>query len=190
MFDQLFRNWWLYLVRAVLAIAFGILALVWPGATTFVLVLLFGTFALGDGIFAIATSITFHRHFERWWALLLEGLAGIILGFLTFLWPGITALILVYFIAAWAVITGIFEIVAAIQFRDVIPGEWAMILTGLLSVVFGILLSVFPAVGTLGLVWMIGIYAISDGITQIIFAFRLRGLKHGVEQIIPAKILA
>jgi uncharacterized membrane protein HdeD (DUF308 family) len=189
MFTQLFRHWWLFVVRGVLAIVFGILALIWPGVTKLVLVLLFGAFALMDGIFAVAAGITFHRYFERWWAVLLEGLTGIVLGFLTFFWPSITALALLFFIAAWAVITGIFEIVAAIQFRRVIPGEWAMILIGLLSITFGILLFVFPAVGAVGLVWLIGIYAITNGIVQIIFAFRLNGIKRHIEQIIPAEIL-
>ena len=189
MLKQLFRHWWLFVVRGVLAIVFGIVALIWPGPTKYILVLLFGAFALVDGIFAVAAGITFHKYFERWWAVLVEGLTGIVLGVLTFLWPGITALVLVYFIAAWAVITGILEIVAAIQFRRVIAGEWAMILTGLLSIVFGLLLSVSPVVGAVGLVWLIGIYAITDGIMQIIFAFRLHGIKRDIEQIIPPEIL-
>jgi len=188
MLNQLFRHWWLFIVRGVLAIALGILALIWPGATKLFLVLLFGAFALVDGIFTVAAGITFHKYFERWWAVLLEGLSGIVLGFLTFLWPGITALALVFLIAAWAIVTGIFEIVAAIQFRRVIPGEWVMILIGLLSIVLGILLSVFPAMGALSLVWLIAIYAISAGIMQIIFAFRLRGIKRDIEHIIPVKL--
>jgi uncharacterized membrane protein HdeD (DUF308 family) len=113
---------------------------------------------------------------------LLEGVAGIVLGLLTFFWPNITALVLLYFIAAWALITGIFEIVAAIQFRRIISGEWTMILGGLLSVVFGILLFVFPGAGAVSMVWLIGIYAIAFGILEIIFAFRLRSLRHELEK--------
>jgi uncharacterized membrane protein HdeD (DUF308 family) len=173
---QLFRNWWHFAVRGGFTIIFGILALVWPGSAMLALVLLFGAFVLVDGIFAIATGIASHGHFERWWALLLEGLAGIVIAILTFFWPAMTALVLLYFIAAWAVITGIFEIVAAIEFRHVIPGEWVMILGGLLSVLLGVLLFVFPAAGAVSLVWLIGIYAIAAGITEMIFAFRLRGL--------------
>ncbi|HVM70628.1 MAG TPA: HdeD family acid-resistance protein [Anaerolineales bacterium] len=188
MLKQLFRNWWLYLVRGVLAIAFGILALIWPGPTKYALVLLFGAFALVDGIFTIAAGIAFHKYFERWWAVLLEGLLGILLGFLAFFWTGITALALLYFIAAWAIITGIFEIVAAIQFRRLIEGEWMMILTGLLSMVFGALLFSFPTVGAVGLVWLIGIYAIVTGIMEIVFAFRLRGIKRVVESVLPLNI--
>jgi len=177
MFTQLFRNWWLFAVRGVIAIVFGLLALIWPGSAVLALVFLFGAFALVDGIFAVAAGIASHGHFERWWAVLLEGLSGIVIGILTFFWPDITALLLLYFIATWAVITGIFEIMAAIKFRHVIPGEWAMILNGLLSVVLGILLFVFPAAGAVSLVWLIGIYAIAAGFMVMIFAFRLRGLQ-------------
>jgi uncharacterized membrane protein HdeD (DUF308 family) len=173
---QLFRNWWHFAVRGAFTIIFGILALIWPQSAVLALVLLFGAFALVDGILAIATGIASHGHFERWWAVLLEGLAGILIGIMTFFWPAMTALALLYFIAAWAVITGIFEIVAAIEFRHVIPGEWAMIVGGLLSVLLGVLLFVFPAAGALGFVWLVGIYAIAAGITEMIFAFRLRGL--------------
>ena len=175
-FAQLFRNWWHFAVRGGLAILFGIGALIWPQTTTLALVLMFGAFAMTDGIFAVATGIAARGHFERWWAILLEGLTGIVTGLLTFFWPNITALVLLYFIAAWAVITGIFEIVAAIQLRHVISGEWAMILTGLLSVVFGILLFVYPTAGIVSVVWLVGIYAIAAGILEMIFAFRLRGL--------------
>ncbi len=189
MFTQLFRNWWLFVVRGVLAIAFGILALIWPGPTIFALVLLFGAFALADGIVAVATAITFHKYFERWWALLLEGLAGIVIAAMTFFWPGITALVLLYFIAAWAIVTGIFEIVAAFHFRRVISGEWVLILDAVLSILFGVLLFVFPAAGAVGLVWLIGIYAIVAGIISIIFAFRLRGVKRDIEKVITPDVI-
>ncbi|HSL44497.1 MAG TPA: HdeD family acid-resistance protein [Anaerolineales bacterium] len=178
MFTQLFRNWWHFAVRGVLAIVFGVLALIWPDSTKLALVLLFGAFAFVDGIFAVTTGIATRGYFERWWAILLEGIAGIVIGVLTFFWPNITALVLLYFIAAWAVTTGIFEIVAAIEFRHVISGEWVMILAGLLSVLLGILLFVFPSAGMVSVVWLIGIYAIAAGIISMIFAFRLRGLGH------------
>jgi uncharacterized membrane protein HdeD (DUF308 family) len=173
---QIFRYWWLLAARGALAIVFGVLALIWPEPIKLSLVLLFGAFALTDGSLAAAAGIALSGYFERWWALLLEGLTGFVIGVLTFSWPNVTGLVLYYFIAAWAVITGIFEIVAAIQFRRVISREWAMILSGLVSVLFGIVLFVFPAVGAVTLVWLIGIYAIAIGIMEMIFAFRLRGL--------------
>jgi uncharacterized membrane protein HdeD (DUF308 family) len=181
MLDMLARKWWLYVVRGVFAILFGVLALIWPEQTKVALVLVFGVYALGDGIFSLISGIAMYRYFKRWWAVLLEGIAGILVGVLTFLYPNATGLALLYFIAAWAVVTGIFEIVAAIQLRRLIVGEWAMILSGLLSIALGVLLFVFPGAGATSLVWMIGIYAILFGTTLIILAIRLRGLWHELE---------
>jgi uncharacterized membrane protein HdeD (DUF308 family) len=181
MLELFTRNWWLYAVRGVVAVIFGLLALIWPGQTLLALVLVFGAYTLVDGIFAVVAGIAFRRYFERWWAVLLEGLVGIVIGLLTFFWPNITALVLLYLIAAWALITGILEIVAAIQFRRVITGEWAMILSGLLSILFGILLFVFPGAGAVSVIWVIGVYAIVFGISEIIFAFRLRSLRRELE---------
>jgi uncharacterized membrane protein HdeD (DUF308 family) len=173
---MLARNWWVLALRGVLAIIFGVLALIWPGLTLFVLIALFGAYALVDGIFAVIAGIASYGRNERWWAVLLEGIAGIILGVLTFFYPGITALVLVYFIAAWALITGIFEIVAAIRLRKEIEGEWMMVLSGIVSIIFGLFLVVAPGAGALGLTWVIGAYAIAFGILLIILAFRLRSL--------------
>jgi uncharacterized membrane protein HdeD (DUF308 family) len=184
---QLFRNWWHFAVRGGLAILFGVVALIWPETTKLGLVLMFGAFAMTDGIFAVATGIAAREYFERWWAILLEGIAGILIGVLTFFLPNITALVLLYFIAAWAVTTGIFEIVAAIQFRKVISGEWAIVISGLMSVLFGILLFVFPAAGAVSLVWLIGMYAIAFGIMTLVFAFRLRSLSRNLKTVgVPA----
>jgi uncharacterized membrane protein HdeD (DUF308 family) len=177
MLEKFAYNWWMFAVRGAVAVIFGLLALVWPGQTLLALVLLFGAFALVDGFFAVIAGIAARRYFDRWWAVLLEGIAGIVIGLLTFFWPNITALVLVYFIAAWALITGIFEIVAAIQLRRVITNEWMYILGGLLSILFGILLFVFPGAGAVSLIWLIGIYAIVFGISEMIFAFRLRSLR-------------
>jgi uncharacterized membrane protein HdeD (DUF308 family) len=181
MLEKITQNWWMFAVRGVVAIIFGVLALIWPGQTLQALVLVFGAYALVDGIFAVIAGIAARGYFDRWWAVLLEGVAGVVIGLLTFFWPNITALVLLYFIAAWALITGIFEIVAAIQLRRVITGEWMLILGGLLSILFGILLFVFPGTGAVSLIWLIGIYAIVFGISEIIFAFRLRGLGHELE---------
>ena len=178
---QLFRDWWHFAVRGVLTIVFGIVALIWPNVTSLALVLLFGAFVLTDGIFTVATGIASRKYFKRWWALLLEGLTGIVIAAITFIWPNITGLALMYFIAGWAILTGIFEIAAAIEFRNLIPGEWTTVLMGMLSIIFGILLFVSPSAGALGIVWAIGSYAIFFGIMEIVFAFRLRGLGRELE---------
>jgi uncharacterized membrane protein HdeD (DUF308 family) len=178
---QLSRDWWHFAVRGVLAIVFGIMTLIWPGLTMTALVLLFGAFALVDGIFTMFTGLESRKYFKQWWTLLLEGLTGIVIAALTFVWPNVTALVLLYFIAVWAIFTGIFEIMAAIELRNVIVGESAMILYGLLSIVLGVLLFAFPQAGAVSLAWAIGFYAIVAGIMEIVVAFRLRGLGHKLE---------
>jgi uncharacterized membrane protein HdeD (DUF308 family) len=182
---MLTRNWWVLALRGVFAIIFGVLAILWPGITLLALIMLFGAYALVDGIFAVIAGIASYGRNERWWAVLLEGIAGIILGVLTFLWPGITALVLVYFIAAWALITGVFEIAAAIWLRKEIEGEWMMVLSGIVSIIFGLFLLVAPGAGALGLTVVIGVYAIVFGILRLMLASRLRKLPRD-EQTIDA----
>jgi uncharacterized membrane protein HdeD (DUF308 family) len=186
MLEKITQNWWMYAVRGLVAIIFGILAFTRPEQALQALVLVFGAFALVDGIFAMFAGIASYRYFERWWAMLLEGVAGIVMGLLTFFWPNITALVLLYMIAAWALITGIFEIVAAIQLRRLITGEWMLILGGLLSILFGVVLFVFPVAGAVSVIWVIGIYAVVFGISEIILAFRLYGLRREIEPAIKA----
>ncbi len=136
--------------------------------------LVIGAYALVDGVFGVINGISSYDERERWWVILLEGLAGIVVGIMTLVWPSITALTLLYLIAAWAVITGVMEIVAAIQLRRVIEGEWMIVLSGIASIIFGIILFIFPGEGALGLTWLIGIYAIIFGVMLIVLAFRLR----------------
>ncbi len=183
MLDKIARNWWLYALRGLAAVIFGVLALIWPEQAKVVLVLMFGAYVLVDGVFAAIAGVALHRYVDLWWAVLLEGVGGIVIGLLTFIWPNITALVLLYFIAAWAVITGIFEIWAAIQLRLLIPGEWVLILSGLLSILFGVLLFVFPGAGAVSLVWLIGLYVIFDGSLLIFLSFRLRSLRHDLETV-------
>ena len=186
---QLSRDWWHFAVRGVLAIVFGLMALIWPDSTKIALVLLFGAFALVDGILTVATAIQSRTYFKQWWAVLLQGLTGIVIAVLAFVWPDVTALVLLYFIGAWAILSGIFEIMAAIELRDLIVGESVMVLHGLLSIVLGVLLFAFPEAGALSLAWAIGFYAIFAGIMEVVFAFRLRGLGRQLEskQTSPAK---
>ena len=169
------RNWWALALRGLAAILFGILAFAWPGITLFVLVVFFGAYMLVDGIFAIVAAVRAAGEQARWWLLLLEGVLGVGVGLVAFFWPGLTALALLYLIAAWAIVTGIMEIAAAIRLRREMVGEWALILGGALSVLFGVLLVVIPArAGLLSLTWLIGAYAVVFGVLQVILAFRVR----------------
>jgi uncharacterized membrane protein HdeD (DUF308 family) len=169
------RNWWALVLRGLAAILFGVLAFAWPGITLFVLVLFFGAYMLVDGIFAIVAAVRAAGEEDRWWLLLVQGILGVLAGLVAIFWPGLTALALLYFIAAWAIVTGIMEIVAAVRLRQEIEGEWALGLSGLLSVIFGVLLVVLPApAGLLSLVWLIGAYAVATGVLLVILAFRVR----------------
>ena len=170
------RNWWVFVLRGVLAILFGIVAWVWPGLTVSALVILFGAYAFVNGIFAVFAGIASFGENRRWWAELLVGIAGIILGILTFFWPGVTALALLYLIAAWAIVSGVFEIGAAIELRKAIDNEWLLGIGGVVSVIFGLILIFFPGSGAISLVWVIGIYAIIFGVLLIALGFRLRNV--------------
>ena len=181
MLTQLFRDWWLIAARGVVSIVFGILALFWREPTELVLVLLFGIFSFMDGIFGIAVGTAARGYFARWWALLVEGIMGIVMGVLIFYWPDVTPLVLLYFIAVRAVVTGILEILLAIEFRQAFPGEWRMIIGGILSVFLGTLLFIFPAEGRASLIWLISIYAIITGLIELMFAFRLWSLSRELE---------
>lgn len=183
MVSVLARNWWIVALRGVLGIIFGILALIWPGITLSVLVLLFGAYALIDGIFSVIEGVVrATQRQERWWVLVLEGLLGVAAGIATLIWPGITALILLYLIAAWAIITGVLEVIAAIRLRKEIEGEFWLALSGIASILFGVVLFLFPGTGALAVVWMIGIYGLVFGVLTLILAFRLRSWGKDNEQ--------
>ena len=168
------RYWWALVLRGVLAVVF-VVAWAWLGLTLGALVLLFGAYAMVDGVFAVVAGVTSYGERRCWWAELLRGVAGIVVGLLTFAWPDLTALALLYFIAAWALVTGAFEIVAAVHLRRVIENEWLLALGGLASVVFGVLLVLFPGAGAVSLVWLIGSYAVVFGVLLVVLGFRLRG---------------
>lgn len=172
--DQLARHWWVMALRGLAAVLFGILAFVWPGMTLAVLVLFFGAYALLDGILGIAAAL--RGEADHRWAMLAEGVIGVLAGIATFAWPGLTALVLLYIIAGWAILTGLLEILAAVRLRRVIDNEWALIVGGVLSVLFGVLLVVSPGAGALTVVWLIGTYAIIFGVTLLIVSWRLRGV--------------
>ncbi len=168
------RNWWLLLLRGIAAIAFGVLAWMQPAISLAALVLLFGAYTLADGVLGIWTAIAGRREHEDWWVLLLWGLLGVGVGIMTFLAPGLTALALLFYIAVWAIATGVVQIVAALRLRKEIEGEWLLILGGLVSVVFGVLLMVQPGAGAISLVWLIGTYALVFGVLLVLLAFKLR----------------
>lgn len=169
------RNWWALAIRGAAAIIFGLLTFVLPGVTLAVLLILFGAYAIVDGIFNLLAAFRGGRAGERpRWLLGLEGLVSIAAGIVAFAMPGLTALVLVYVIATWAVITGVLEIVAAIRLRQEISNEWWLVASGVLSVIFGLLLFAAPGAGALALVFWIGAYAIVFGALLVGLAFRLR----------------
>jgi uncharacterized membrane protein HdeD (DUF308 family) len=174
MLHALAKGWWLVLLRGIAAIAFGILAFVWPGLTLLTLVLLYGAYALVDGIISLVSAFTGGAKPVPTWWLIVVGLAGIAAGIVTILWPGITALVLIVFIGAWAIVHGIFEIIGAIKLRKEIDDEWWLILAGALSVIFGVIVLVAPGAGALGLIWVIGAYSIVFGIMLVGLSLRLR----------------
>jgi uncharacterized membrane protein HdeD (DUF308 family) len=168
------RNWWVLALRGVLAILFGLMAFFWPGFVLVVVAFIFGAYALIDGCMAIVLAVSGHGQGARWWALLLEGVVGIAAGVIAFLSPLIADLALLYVIAAWLLVTGVFEIVAAITLRKYIEGEWALALSGALSVILGVLLALQPREGLIAVAWWIGAYSIAFGILFLVVAFRLR----------------
>jgi uncharacterized membrane protein HdeD (DUF308 family) len=171
--DLLARNWWLLALRGLAGVLFGILAFVWPGITLFVLVYLFGAFAAINGLLSIILAWHVPRGYPRFGALMLGGILSIVAGLIAFLLPGITAFGLLIMIAAWAIVIGIIEIVAAVQLRKVISNEWLLILAGIASLAFGVVLLLYPTAGALVLIWWIGAYALVFGILLMILAFRL-----------------
>src|SRR5262245_37495819 len=179
----LFRNWWVLLLRGIAAIVFGVLTWWMPGISLAVLVLISRAYARADGIPAVWMALASRSKNEQWWVMLLWGLVGIGVGILTFVAPGLTALALLFYIALWAISTGVLEIVAAIRLRKEIQGEWVLILAGLCSVVFGVLLVARPGVGALAVLWLIAAYAIVFGVLLVILALKARGM---VKEAAPA----
>jgi uncharacterized membrane protein HdeD (DUF308 family) len=175
MLHLLARFWWALALRGLFAVLFGLLAIFMPHKTLLVLVLLFGAYAFLDGIFDLVSAV---RSPSRHWAFLLEGIVGIIAGVATFVWPRITGMVLLYLIAFWAISTGLFEILAGIRLRTAIANEMLLVLTGILSLLFGILIIIFPGAGALAIAFWIGAYALIFGIMLIALAFRLRRFRH------------
>jgi len=171
-------NWWSLLLRGLLAIAFGLLTWFRPGISLAALVLMFGIFALADGLLGIWTAFAGRRENEQWWVLLLWGLVSAGIGVITFVAPGVTTIALLFYIAIWAIAIGVLQIIAAVRLRREIQGEWLLGLAGVAAVVFGVLLIVHPGEGALTVLWLIGAYAVLAGILLVVLSLKLRSL-HG-----------
>ncbi|BCA53073.1 conserved membrane protein of unknown function [Nitrospira sp. KM1] len=174
MLDQLSGNWGWVFLRGAAGVTFGILALAWPGVTLVVLTLCFGAYALTDGIFALLAAYRRREGRNPVWPWVLVGLLGVGAGTTTFLWPEMTALALLMFIAFWALFIGILQIAAAIRLRKAIDNEWLLGASGGLSVLFGVLMIASPGAGAVAVAWMIGIYSIAFGILLIVLGLRLK----------------
>ena len=172
--ESLHRGWSLLLIRGIAAILFGIFTWARPAASLAAIIIVFGIYAIVDGILAISTAISARKRDEDWWVLLIVGLIGIAVGIITFATPGVTAFALLFYIALWAIARGVFEIVAGVRLRKVIEGEWVLILVGIASILFGGLLLARPGAGVLTVLWLIGIYAIVLGVLLVVLAFKAR----------------
>lgn len=176
MVAQVARYWWLIALRGLFGIVFGILAIAWPGITLAVLILFFGAYMFVDGAFALAGAIRFRHQRERWVPLLLEAILGLAVGAVTFLWPGIAALAWVFTIAAWAMLTGILELIAAFRLRGALGTEILLGLSGIISIVFGLAMAALPLIGLVVWVLLIAAYAIAFGVLLLVAGFRLRSV--------------
>ena len=174
MATDLARNWWALALRGAVAIVFGIIALFWPPAAIAALVAVFGAYALVDGILNLVAAVRAGRSGQQWGALVFEGIVSLLVGVLTLFFPGVTALALVLFVAAWSLITGIAEVVAALKLRQHIEGEWLLALSGILSIAFGILLFISPMIGAIAIAIWIGAYSVVFGALLVGLALRLR----------------
>src|SRR5258706_9105821 len=168
------RYWWVLALRGLAAVLFGLIALIFPGIALLALVYIFAAYALIDGITAVFVSLQERGITSHWVALLVEGIVSVIIGVIAFVWPGITALVLLYLVATWAIITGIMEISAAFMRRIPVIQEWPLGLAGVLSIIFEIILFVRPGAGLLTILWLVGIYAIVFGVLLIVRAFQFR----------------
>ena len=178
MLHTLARNWWAIVLRGIFAILFGIGTFLWPGITLAVLVLLYGAYLFVDGILAVLWALSRRREGSFSWEVFLAGLASLAAGVVTLLWPGVTAVALLYLIAVWAIVRGVFEILAAFHLRRELSNEWLLALNGALSILFGVVLIVAPVAGALAALWLIGSFAIVVGILMIALGVRLKGVKN------------
>jgi uncharacterized membrane protein HdeD (DUF308 family) len=179
-------DWRAYVVRGLLALLFGIATLIWPDITLWVLVVLFGAYVLIDGIMILAAVITRApgTQAERGW-LIFHGIVGVGVGLLTLIWPDVTALVLLFLIAAWAALSGIMQLALAIRLRREIDNEWLLVVSGGLSIAFALLLVITPGAGALVITWLIAWFALLYGVVLLLLALRLRKLEHEGDRLAP-----
>jgi uncharacterized membrane protein HdeD (DUF308 family) len=172
--DSLVRSWWVFALRGVLAIMFGVLAVLWPDLTLVALVALFAAYALLSGTVAVIGAVRNRKRDDNWWLLLILGMVSIGAGVIAVIHPALTALVLVLVMGANALVTGVLDIIAAVRLRKTIRGEWLLVLSGALSIAFGVLVFLYPGAGALALVWLVSFYAVLAGAMWLTLAARLR----------------
>ena len=173
MLGQLSGAWWLVLLRGLAAIVFGVLTLVWPSLTLVTLIVLYAVFAIADGAFSLLGAIRGGTMAPRWW-LAVSGLLSVAAGIIALVLPDLTAIALIIFIGVWSIARGLFEIVGAIRLRKEIDNEWSLILSGAVSVLFGLIVVVAPGAGAIALLWLIAVFAIVTGVLLVALSLRLR----------------
>jgi uncharacterized membrane protein HdeD (DUF308 family) len=187
MFNLMTQNWWAIALRGFAAVLFGIAAFMWPGVTLRVLAPLFGAYAMINGVFAVIEAFSRDVSRDHWWALLFEGVVSMAVGAMILIWPGLTVIGLLFLIAFWAIMTGVFEIITAIRLRHEISGEWMMALIAILSMAFGLLLLAFPVAGALSVILMIRAFVFAIGALMIALAFKLRSLRRPGGHVPPVR---
>lgn len=168
------RTWWVLLLRGLFAILFGVVAWAMPEASVAILLVIFGVYVLADGVIGVIAAVSGRKEREHWWALLVWALLGVVVGVLTLINPALTAIALMFYIAIWAIGTGILQVILALRLRKEIHGEWLLIVGGLLSVALGIFLMAQPMMGAIALLWVIATYAIIFGVVFVVLAFKAR----------------
>jgi uncharacterized membrane protein HdeD (DUF308 family) len=186
--EFLSRFWWLLLLRGACAILFGVAAFAWPGLTLVTLVMLFAAYAFVDGILDVSHAISHRKEIEHWGLLLIEGVFGIAFGILAFLAPELTTVIggviIALYIATWAIVTGVIRIAMAVRLRKEIEGEWLLGLSGVVSILFGIVILARPAAGVLAMLYIVGAWAIVLGVVLVLFAFKARKIGAGLARAV------
>lgn len=174
MLDMLARNWWMLLIRGLAAALLGVAVIVWPGLSLDLMVTVFAAYLFVDGIMALIAAVT-RRDYGRWWLLALEGVLGVLAGIAAFIFPGAAVATFFYIVVFWALATGVLEIINAVELRKQVDNEWSLILSGAVSILWGILMLAYPGAAILTLLWLFGVLAIAFGVLEVWLAFRVRG---------------